>query len=48
MKQSMYLATIEIVPYKVVKVLVTMLCFPYGRDYIFEKGVLDPLSYINS
>jgi hypothetical protein len=42
-----YLATIKIVPYKFVQVFVTIVCFPFGRNYILKKGVPDPLSRIN-
>jgi hypothetical protein len=48
MKQSPYLATIEIMSCKIVKVLVTVVRFPFGRDCILKKGVLDSLSYINT
>ena len=48
MKQSPYLATIGIVSCKVVKVLATIVCFPFGRDRILKKGVLDPLSRVNT
>jgi hypothetical protein len=34
--------------YKVVKVLVTIVCFPASRDYILKKGIPDPLSRINT
>ena len=34
--------------YKVVKVLITIVCFPFGHNYILKKGVLNPLSYINT
>jgi hypothetical protein len=43
-----YLATIEIVLCKVVKVLVTVVCFPAGLDCILKKGILDPLSRVNT
>ena len=43
-----YLATIEIVPCKVIKDLVTVVCFPFGCDCIFKKGVPDPLSDVNT
>ena len=33
---------------KVVKVLVTVVRFPFGRDCIFKKGVPDPLSRVNT
>ena len=48
MKQSPYLATIEIVSYKVVKVLVTIVRFPFGRDCILKKGIPDPPSRVNT
>jgi hypothetical protein len=34
--------------YKVIKVLVTIVYFPAGCDYILKKGILDLLSYINT
>jgi hypothetical protein len=43
-----YLVIIKIVLYKVVKVLVTIVCFPSSRNYIFEKGILDPFSCVNT
>jgi hypothetical protein len=43
-----YLATIEIVPCKVIKVPVTVVRFPAGRDYILKKGILDPLSRLKT
>jgi hypothetical protein len=33
---------------KVVKVLITIVCFLTGRNYILKKDILDPLSYINT
>jgi hypothetical protein len=34
--------------YKVIKVLITMVCFPAGRNYILKKDIPDPLSRINT
>ena len=38
---------IEIILYKVVKVVITIVCFLLGRDYILKKSVLNLFSYIN-
>lgn len=48
MRQSPYLATIEIVSCKVIKVLVIIVRFPFGRDCILKKGVPNPLSRVNT
>ena len=47
-KTGTYLATIEIVLCKVVKILVTVVCFPASRDCISKKGIPDPLSRVNT
>jgi hypothetical protein len=43
-----YLATIKVMPCKVVKVIVAIVYFTFSRDCILKKGVLDPPSYINT
>jgi hypothetical protein len=43
-----YLATIKIMPCKVVKVLVIIIYFPSSYNYIFEKDILDPFSCVNT
>jgi hypothetical protein len=45
---SLYLATIKVMPCKVVKVVVAIVYFPFSYNCILKKGILNPPSRVNT